>query len=128
MQDIWIGYLKGREPGRRGMGTSLRFFDSRSERWRVVFVAPGSGGKILTLGGGGVDDRIVLEGLDTDGSMLRWSFNDVRRDSFLWRGETSADAGKTWRVEQVMRLTRRPAEPSSPAARASRPRSPAARR
>ena len=107
MQDIWVGYLRGRAPGQRGMGTSVRFLDTKSQQWRVVFVAP-EGGKILTLKGGGVGDRIVLEGLDADGSMLRWSFNDVRQDSFLWRGETSADGGKTWRVEQIMRLRRRP--------------------
>lgn len=111
MQDVWIGYLRGRAPGHRGMGTSVRFFDTTSQQWRVVFVAP-EGGKILTLRGGGVGDRIALEGLDADGAMLRWSFNDIQQDTFLWRGETSADGGRTWRVEQIMRLWRRPTGPS----------------
>jgi hypothetical protein len=38
---------------------------------------------------------------------VRWSFNDIRKDSFLWRGEISADAGKTWQLEQEMRVKRR---------------------
>jgi len=58
------------------------------------------------LKGGAVGDRIVLEGVDRDGSPFRWSFNDIRRDSFVWRGEISSDGGKTWRLEQEMRLKR----------------------
>jgi hypothetical protein len=46
-------------------------------------------------------------GDDVDGSKLRWSFNHIKVGSFLWRGETSADGGKTWRIEQEMRLNRR---------------------
>ena len=59
------------------------------------------------LKGGAVGDRVVFEGVDGDGSPFRWSFNDIHRDSFLWRGEISADGGKTWRLEQEMRLKRR---------------------
>jgi hypothetical protein len=110
MQDIWVGYLRGTKPGERGMGMSVRFFDARAAQWKVVFIAP-EGGKILTLKGGRVGDRIVLEGLDVDGAKLRWSFNDVHEDDFLWRGETSSDEGRTWRTEQVMRLRRRAQAP-----------------
>jgi hypothetical protein len=106
IQDVWIGHIRGRGPGVRGMGTSLRFFDDEADRRKVVFVAPQSH-RLLTLTGGRVADRIVLEGVDTEGALLRWSFNDVREHTFVWQGETSADGGATWRIEQVMRLTRR---------------------
>jgi len=41
----------------------------------------------------------VLTGRDEAGSMLRWSFNDIKTDSFVWRGEISSDDGKTWKVQ-----------------------------
>ena len=50
MQDVWIGYLKSRMPGERGVGTSVRFYDATSGLWRVVWVAPMSG-NVLTLKG-----------------------------------------------------------------------------
>lgn len=99
-------------PGERGVGTSLRFYDAKVALWRVVWVAPMSG-TVLTLKGGAQGERIVLEGPDSDGSPLRWSFNEIQTDSFLWRGGTSADGGKTWRVEQEMRLRRRGAASTS---------------
>jgi hypothetical protein len=109
LQDVWLGYLKSRLPGERGIGTSIRFYDAKAALWRVVFAAPGSG-KLLTLSGGAEGDRIVLDGREGESARIRWSFNEIRADSFLWRGESSADGGKTWRVEQEMRLRRRVAD------------------
>jgi hypothetical protein len=106
LQDIWIWYEKGRSTNDRGIGTTLRIFDPKSGRWRIVWVSPAAGIiKILT--GGGVGDRIVLEGKADDGSSLRWSFNDIRNDSFVWRGETSSDEGKTWRLTAEYHMRRR---------------------
>jgi hypothetical protein len=102
LQDVLI---ESRGQERRSMGSTIRFYDARSEQWRVVWIPPSSG-NVIALKGGAVGDRIVLEGLDVDGAKLRWSFNDIQADSFLWRGETSADGGRTWRVEQEMRLKR----------------------
>jgi len=105
IQDIWISYPK-RPTDERSIGTSVRFFDAKAKVWRVVFVAPAFG-LIYTLEGGAVGDRIVLEGKDGDGSSLRWSFNEIRDDSFTWRGESSRDGGKTWRLEEEHHMKRR---------------------
>jgi len=70
---------------------------------------PPASGKVIALRGGTEGDHIVLFGQDVDGSTLRWSFNDIQQNSFSWRGEISADGGKTWRTEQEMMLKRRPA-------------------
>ena len=101
MQDVLI---EGDAQSRRG--TTVRFYNAKSKEWRIVWIPPLSG-NVIMLKGGVVGDRIVLLGRDVNGSMLRWSFNDIQEDSFLWRGETSSDEGKTWRTEQVMRLKRR---------------------
>jgi uncharacterized protein len=39
--------------------------------------------------------RIVLHGERQDGSLRRWSFNDIEPDSFVWRGERSPNRGAT---------------------------------
>ncbi len=105
LQDIWITYPK-RPNDERSIGTSVRFFDTRARVWRVVFVAPAFG-LLNSLQGGAEGDRIVLRGQDGDGSSLRWSFNDIQADSFTWRGETSRDGGKTWRLEEEHHMKRR---------------------
>jgi hypothetical protein len=62
---------------------------------------------MITLTGGVVEDRIVLKGKDGDGSSIRWSFNDIQSDSFVWRGETSRDDGKTWVLNEEHYMKRR---------------------
>ena len=123
LQDIWIWYdpSEGESGSRRGIGTSVRFVDSSSGLWRVVWVAPASN-RILILQGRQVGERIVLEGQDDDGSKRRWSFNEIRDDSFVWRGEVSRDGGKSWELTAEYRLTRRP--PTTPGASSENDRHP----
>ncbi len=105
LQDIWISYPNDGK-GERRIGTSVRFFDPNARTWRVVFIAP-EYGLLMTVEGGAEGDRIVLRGADSDGSSVRWSFNDMRADSFVWLGEISGDAGKSWRLEEEHRMRRR---------------------
>ncbi len=107
LQDVWITYPDGHTaPGQRDIGTSIRLYDPRLAQWRIVWVHPASG-VLITLRGGAVGDRIVLRGTPGDGSDLRWSFNEIRRDSVIWRGERSLDGGQTWQVRSEHRLRRR---------------------
>jgi len=108
MQDVLSGHPKDESPSpeNRRCGTSLRFYDAKAGQWNVVWFGTHNG-FVVMVRGGAVEDRIVLEGVDTDGSRIRWSFNDIQAASFLWRGETSSDGGQTWRVEQEMFLKRR---------------------
>src|SRR5215510_16617351 len=104
VQDIWITYPK--EPAKeRDIGASVRFFDPKSKVWRVVFVNPAYGSHI-TVQGRAEGDRIVLRGVNEEGSMLRWSFNEIQTDSFIWRGEKSRDGGKTWRLREEHHMRR----------------------
>jgi hypothetical protein len=104
IQDV-IYFFPEARPVERVGGTTLRMYDTQRRQWRVTFFNPARNA-IISLAGGAVGARIVLQGTDTDGSPLRWSFNDITPVSFSWLGEISSDAGKTWRVEQKMRLTR----------------------
>jgi hypothetical protein len=103
MQDVWSGQVG--DHGGRVAGTSIRFFDAETDLWTVVWIFPPAG-VITTVRGGVVGDRIVLEGRDADGASQRWSFNDIRRDSFTWLGERSTDGGSTWRLAADYRMVR----------------------
>ena len=105
VQDIFMTYPKEGEKERR-MGTTLRFFDTALKQWRVVFVGP-QFNYLVTVQGGLEGDRIVLRGVDIDGAPIRWSFNDIKADSFVWRGEKTRDGGKTWKMEEEHHMKRR---------------------
>lgn len=108
MQDVLYFYPSGQRPNDpanlRG-GTTVRVFDVTTKQWTVTWNNAAAGWAI-TLRGGAVGDRIVLMGVDVDGSALRWSFSDISADQFLWRGEVSKDNGTTWRLEQEMTVRR----------------------
>jgi hypothetical protein len=55
-----------------------------------------------------VGDEMVLERED-GGDVVRWIFSRITDESFHWRAVRSGDGGETWRLEQVMLATRRPA-------------------
>src|SRR2546429_8915047 len=98
IQDLWIGYpTEGQKE--RTIGTTIRFFDTALKQWRVIFVNP-QFNYVVTAQGRREGDRIVLRGRDTDGLPIRWTFSEMKPDSFHWQGEKSPDGGKNWKLEQ----------------------------
>jgi len=62
----------------------------------------------LNFTGGAVGgERFVLETQEIDSKETRWSFNDIRPDSFIWRDEQSSDGGKTWQLKSEYHMRRR---------------------
>ncbi len=107
IQDLWIGYpTEGQKE--RTIGTTIRFFDTALKQWRVIFVNP-QFNYVVTAQGGREGDRIVLRGRDTDGLPIRWTFSEMKPDSFHWQGEKSHDGGKTWKLEEDHHMKRRSA-------------------
>ena len=88
-------------------GTTIRAYDERSDTWHVSWLGP-VWHEYVHLVARAVGDRILLEGRDTDPvRRVRWSFNEITDNSFLWRGEASLDDGRTWTLEQEIRARRR---------------------
>jgi hypothetical protein len=104
VQDVWMFYD---ESGRAiPAGTTVRFYDSNIDAWRSVWVTP-EGHEVKTFVGRKVSDEVVLEGKNLEGELLRWTFSDIKRNSFTWRGEKSTDDGKTWTLTERMLIQRR---------------------
>jgi hypothetical protein len=105
IQDLWIGYPNG-DKKERTIGTTLRFFDTALQQWRVVFLNP-QFNYMVTMKGGREGDNIVLRGVDSDGLPIRWTFSEFTPDSFHWQGEKSHDGGTSWKVEEDHDMKRR---------------------
>jgi len=76
-------------------GTTLRIYDRKTDAWRVIWNNPVTGVENRLIGKK-VGNEIIQEGVEKDGSLIRWSFRDIHADSFHWTGEESHDQGKTW--------------------------------
>jgi len=105
LEDIFMGYPDSTS-GERSMVAGIRWVDPKTGKWTLGFVAPAFDA-VVRMEGGAEGDRIVLRGKDSKGVLLRWSFNDITPNFLIWRGESSYDGGKTWKLEEEHRLTRR---------------------
>ncbi|MCD6680743.1 MAG: hypothetical protein LT102_08840 [Burkholderiaceae bacterium] len=108
--DVWMvpprprRASEGPAPGECGM--TVRFYDPRLDAWRSTWHGPVNG-IVWPFIARQVDDEMVLERTQDDGSLTRWVFSKMRPESFHWRAVTSTDSGKTWRLEQEMFADRR---------------------
>jgi hypothetical protein len=110
IQDLFIIHPSAARK-ERYIGTTLRYFDPKSGTWSVTFFDPETN-SIATLTGGAVgDSRIVLHDQNTDGKQTRWSFDDIRPDSWVFRDEETRDGGKTWWLREEDHMKRRGAAP-----------------
>src|ERR1700678_3050685 len=73
------------------IGTSLSYFDAKSQTWRLYFIDPENDAVIRVTGNAVGNDKIVFLTQETDGKIYRWSFNDIRPDAFVYRDEISRD-------------------------------------
>jgi hypothetical protein len=102
-EETWTSDAHLKEP--KPFGMSVIFYDQKRQYWTEVWIYPAQGMTTM-MSGGQVNGRIVLTGKDADGALLRWSFNDVQTNSFVWLGEISKDEGKTWQVQGENRVQR----------------------
>ena len=82
-------------------GTSLNMFDSAGRKWRQTWVD--DGGTVLLLSGQLKAGKMVLEGDSPAGGgttvrqRITWTAQPAGKVRQLW--ESSADGGKSWKVE-----------------------------
>ena len=79
-------------------GTTLRVYDPELDAWHILWCDPLR--QVYTRQIGRARDAdIVQEGRSETGSLLRWSFTEITRDSFRWRGERSPREGMDWTLQ-----------------------------
>ena len=112
IQDVWISPRRGERPPsshtpgpRNRYGSTIRFFDPTIDAWRVTWVNPAQN-YVATLVGRSSGSEIVQEGEGDSGERLRWVFSEITPAGFQWRGDVSADGGRTWRRAQEMTALR----------------------
>jgi hypothetical protein len=103
IQDVWIvPPVSLRDPStskeNNRYGTTLRIYDPEIGAWRVFWFNPVTQDR-SQLVARRVGGTIVQQGIDDDGSFVRWTFQDIKADTFVWRGEFSRDGGRTWRLD-----------------------------
>lgn len=110
IQDVWIVPERTARsvPARphaayNRYGTSIRCFDRAAEKWRVTWINPATGAH-NELTGGRQDNRIELLG-ESDGTPIRWTFNEIKPDSFIWRGERRLPNG-AWHLDAQFDMRR----------------------
>jgi hypothetical protein len=104
-------------------GTTLRTYDQSAGVWHITWTSPAAG-EFANQVGRAEGDRIVQIGPGArPGSLKRWTFSEITRDSFRRQGETSEDEGHTRRLAQEMRATRdsRPSPSHLPSAQQGAP-------
>ena len=87
-------------------GTTLRVYDPGLDAWHILWSDPLRQFYTRQIGRAQGDD-IVQIGKNAAGETARWSFREITPDSFLWRGETSADGETNWKRVVEFRAQRR---------------------
>jgi len=86
-------------------GTTLRVYDPGIDAWHIFWIDPATQFYSRQLGRPrGLD--IVQEGTLESGAKTRWSFTEIKENSFRWLGEVSTDSGATWRRQVDIRARR----------------------
>jgi hypothetical protein len=110
VQDVFINPRRSdRGPGSakfaNWFGTTLRIYDPSIKAWRVNWFNPHDGirAELVARRRG---NQIVQEGTFPDGTPIRWTFSEITKDSYLWRGVRLESDGKTWKLQVEFRARR----------------------
>jgi hypothetical protein len=102
IQDVIVDLGTGQAPRRTPGGTTLRYFSRVTGRWTVYYLGAVAGVTVQLEGRDSADETIVLEGAEADGTLNRWTFSDIRPDSFTWTGLESRQGTEWWRNQRML--------------------------
>jgi len=115
IQDVWIVPKRGpdRGLGRDGdpvarnfrYGTTLRIYDPQLDAWHIQWSEPIHQVHWRMIGRAEGGDIVQLGELP-DGTKTRWSFREIKKDSFLWRGELQFPGKSGWYTNIEFRARR----------------------
>jgi len=99
------------------MGTTLRFYDPKTDVWRVTWVGPRRGSLLAFVARQSADEIVMevdyvqgLPGMNPpDGPPIhrgQWIFDQIKPNSFHWRSVISHDGGKSWQTQSEMFVRR----------------------
>src|SRR5215469_482545 len=101
IQDVWIVPTRTERneqtaPNHNRYGTTRRIYDPKINAWRVFWFNPVTQDRAELIGRR-IGDTIVQQSI-SDEPFNRWIFEDLKANSFVWRGESSNDGGKSWQL------------------------------
>ena len=115
IQDVWVARDDVSKPNApiSEWGTTVRFYDPKSDIWRVVWAGPRRGSLLAFVARQSANEIVMevdyVQGLarmnPTDGPPIhrgQWIFDDIKPGSFHWRAVISHDGGKTWQLQSEM--------------------------
>ena len=110
VQDVWIMPRRAERTAaadktRNMYGSTLRVWDPSIQAWRITWTNPAGDHHEQQIGRR-VGKDIVQVGTRPDGTPTRWTFTDIKRDSFHWLGEALDKDGRTWNLEGEFLATR----------------------
>ena len=109
VQDVWITPARADRQTSTGAGfnwygTTLRVFDPSTSAWNTTWTDPVSRLRIDLVGRRQGEDIVQIG--TRGGRPIRWTFSEIRAESFTWRGHILNLDGVTWALEVEIEFRR----------------------
>ena len=79
-------------------GTTIRTYDPKLRMWRVIFINPASQETKAQLTARRAGNNIEMEGKLSDGTPIRWRYQEITPTSFHYTAERLHSDGKSWQL------------------------------
>ena len=87
-------------------GTTVRFYDLKIDTWHGIWISPNQD-EVVPFMGREASEEIVLERVPAEEHRVKCILSEITDNSFRWRSEESRDDGKSWTLNEEMRIMKR---------------------